>query len=176
MMSLQPGIDLSSIATLLALSAGPAPHWMCDSERLLLSPPSTQPQSRPAHPPPQQADAQPQEAEISMPDWNLLLDAVKDRLRQVVGVPTALLQAAVLAPDVARRVQSSVLECIDALNLLQVSMVHAQDRRQFLEDALRVAQVELVQTRADLAGIRAGEMEALDLSLHDGLTLLPNRG
>ena len=148
-MSLQPGIDLSSIAKRLALSAGPSPHWLHDSERLLLSPPPTQPQPQSAHPQPQWADAQPQGSEISMPDWNLLLDAVKDRLRQVVGTPTELLPVSVLASDVARRVQSSVLECIDALDLLQISLIHSQSRHQSREGALRVAQAELRQTRAE---------------------------
>ena len=167
-MSLQPGADLISIAKRLVPWAGPAPLLLHSMGRLTRSPQQSDLE-------PQQSDLQSQGAEIPMQDWNLLLDAVKDRLRQVVGAPSEPLPAAGFTPDASRRVQSSVLECIDALDLLQMSLIHALGRRQFLEDAFRTAQAELLETRADLAGTQAGERQARHQSLHDGLTLLPNR-
>lgn len=141
MMTLQPGVDLPSIAKLFVPSAVPALQWRHDLELLLLSLSPAQPDLPPlAHSQSQRADARPQEAEISTLDWNLLLDAVKDRLRQVAGTPTEPLQAADLAGDMALRLQSTVLECVDALNLLQMSLLHAQGRRAYLEDGLRVTQ------------------------------------
>ena len=82
MMTLQSGIDLPSPAKLSARSAVPALRWRHDWELQLLSPSLAQPDPPPlAHSQSQQADARPQEVEISALDWNLLLDAVKDRLR-----------------------------------------------------------------------------------------------
>ncbi len=150
-----PSLDLTSIVHRLILGAGPSPLLLVGPDRRVVSPPPAELQPQWTELQRQQADVQSRLSGISMHDWNLLLDAVKDRLRQVVGAPTEPLPAAVLAPDMARRVQSSVLECVNALDRLQADLPQALGRDQFLKQTFPATETELMQTPADLAGTRA---------------------
>ena len=104
----------------LILGAGsPSPLLGDPGHRTLLPPAECRPQL---------ADIQAQGTEIPMDDWHLMLNAVKERLRQLVDTPGGPQPAAVLAPDVARRVQSDLLECVYALDLLQAALPQVPDR------------------------------------------------
>jgi len=107
-------------------------------------------------------------------DWAVLLDAVKARLRLSVGERAAH-EALPELLDTEGRVQVSVLECVEALDQLQLTLSYELDRRQRLEQEVFDAHAALAQARAELAGTQAGERHARHLALHDGLTLLPNR-
>jgi hypothetical protein len=65
--------------------------------------------------------------DIAIEDWDILMGAVKARLKRTVG------ESPVAAPqprrdDEARCVQSSVLECVAALDQLHMAMTHELDR------------------------------------------------
>lgn len=62
--------------------------------------------------------------EISLDDWDSLLSAVKARLRLTVGDSLTQQFNGAAAP-----VQASVLECVDALDQLHVTLAHALGRR-----------------------------------------------
>ncbi len=69
------------------------------------------------------------QADVSIDDWDALLSAVKDRLRQTVGESLTRQLNGGTAP-----VQASVLECVDALDQLHATLSrelarHAAQRR-----------------------------------------------
>lgn len=107
-----------------------------------------------------------QVADIAIGDWDVLMHAVKARLRLTVGERL---------PAGAEPVRSSVLECVLALDQLQATLQHALGRSQQLALELFDTQTVLAQVRRELAGTQAGERQARYLALHDGLTTLPNR-
>jgi hypothetical protein len=86
-------------------------------------------------------------SDVAIGDWDDLLSAVKSRLRLTVGELLAALPEGQV-PDAAHRVQASVLECVTALDQLQLTLSHEFERRQLLE-------LELVETRTALAQARA---------------------
>jgi hypothetical protein len=75
-------------------------------------------------------------SDVAIEDWNILLGAVKARLKLTVGERPA---AVPWAPDEAARVQASVLECVAALDQLHMTLTHELDRRRQLESAVRDA-------------------------------------
>ena len=99
-------------------------------------------------------------SDVAIEDWDILLGAVKARLKLTVGELLAAVPRP-WAPDEAGRVQASVLECVAALDQLHTTLTHELDRRRQLESEVRDAQ--------------AGERRARRMALHDSLTLLPNR-
>jgi diguanylate cyclase len=101
---------------------------------------------------------------MPMEDWYVLLRAVKARLRRSVGVPAA-----------SAKVRSDVLDCVAALDQLELALQYETGRRQRLEHELQQARAELEQTLAQLQGTQAGERLARHLATHDPLTKLPNR-
>lgn len=113
-------------------------------------------------------------SDVAIVDWEELLSAVKSRLRLTVGELLAVLPEHQL-PDAAHRVQASVLECVNALDQLQLTLSHEFTRRQQLEREVAETQAVLAQARDQLATTRAEERHARHLALHDSLTALPNR-
>jgi diguanylate cyclase (GGDEF)-like protein len=107
-------------------------------------------------------------------DWGDLLSAVNARLRLTVGKrPAAASQPQ--AHDTAGRVRDCVLECAAALDHLHATLTQEIGRRQQLEREIFDARTALAFARAELVGTQDGERRARHLSLHDGLTSLPNR-
>jgi diguanylate cyclase len=113
-------------------------------------------------------------SDVSIRDWDVMLRAVKARLRLTVGERLGAPHEPQVR-DAVGRVQASVLECVAALDQLHATLTHELSRHQQLELEVFDAQTALAQARAELVGTQAGERHALHLALHDGLTSLPNR-
>lgn len=113
-------------------------------------------------------------SDVAIGDWEVLLSAVKARLRLTVGELLAVLPDHRL-PDAAHQVQASVLECVNALDQLQLTLSHELARRQQLEREAIETQAVLARARDQLAATRADEQHARRLASHDRLTALPNR-
>lgn len=111
---------------------------------------------------------------ITMADWEELFNAVKERLR-LCAVERLASSSVQQRHDRERHGNTSVLECVAALEQLQTTISHELSRRQQLELEIFDAQTALAQTRAELLGIKDGERRARYLAMHDGLTALPNR-
>ncbi len=111
---------------------------------------------------------------VAIEDWDDLLCAVKERLRLAGRAPLAETPQAP-RQDAMSRVQTSILECVEALDLLHATQRQEVRRREQLELEVFDARTALEQTRAELAGTQAGEKHARHLALHDSLTALPNR-
>jgi hypothetical protein len=62
-------------------------------------------------------------SDVAIEDWDILLDAVKARLKLTVGE-----EPGPQGQDEARRVRDSVLECVAALDQLHTTMTHELDR------------------------------------------------
>ncbi len=93
-------------------------------------------------------------SDMDSDDWDDLLNAVKTRLRQTVGEQSAAMPPPSVR-DAAGQVQSSVLECVLALDQLHTTLAHELGRRRQLERKVLDAQIALAQARAELAGTRA---------------------
>ena len=113
-------------------------------------------------------------SDFATQDLDDLLSAVKARLSRTVGEPLATLPEFQANGD-ARQIQANVLECVAALDQLHMTLRHEFSRRQQLEMDAFDARTALAQARAELLGTQVGERRARYLSLHDGLTSLPNR-
>ena len=111
--------------------------------------------------------------DVSFVDWDDLFCAVKDRLKTIA---LDRLDPAPLPHQMVSQVKSTVFECVAALDQLHTTLRHELGRQQKLELDFFDAQTALAQARAELSGVQAGERRARHLALHDGLTLLPNRG
>lgn len=113
--------------------------------------------------------------DVALGDWNVLLSAVRERLRGI---------AAEHAPSPSgRQVQgpaahfpAAVLDCAAALDQLHTTLMHEIGRRRRLELDFFDARMALQRVRHELASTRVDEQQARHLAAHDGLTLLPNRG
>ncbi|MDP3669927.1 MAG: GGDEF domain-containing protein [Telluria sp.] len=114
-------------------------------------------------------------SDVAIGDWEELLSAVKSRLRSTVGELLAVLPEHQL-PDAAHRVQASVLECVNALDQLHLTLSHELARRQQLEREVVETHAVLARARDQLTATRADEHQARHLASHDSLTALPNRG
>ncbi len=112
--------------------------------------------------------------DVALGDWDDLLNAVKTRLRETVGEHLGA-SSEPHPSEAPGRVQSSVLECVSALDHLHATLTHELGRCRQLKMEVLSAQAALAQARTELVGTRAGEKRARHLALHDGLTSLPNR-
>jgi len=104
-------------------------------------------------------------------DWDILFNAVQARLRMCVGAPTGSAEGVLL--------RTQVLECVTAMEQLQQARQLERGRveqleREVIEVRLALAEAH-TDAQAELRGTRASERQARHLSLHDSLTLLPNR-
>ncbi len=90
----------------------------------------------------------------AMLDWGMLMDAVKARLHQLVDQHLAA-PATPVDPGTALWVRSGVLDCVDALDQLQASLLLQQQRHR--------------------PALAAGSPADGPSALHDSLTSLPNR-
>lgn len=121
----------------------------------------------PAPQPVQRVAANPA-ADVALLDCGVLMDAVKSRLQQIVGQPLA----AADDDPALQRVRGGVLDCVDALDHLQASLLHAISRHWQIEPLAPNAPVDALQTGDGLA---TAALQARHLALHDALTSLPNR-
>jgi diguanylate cyclase (GGDEF)-like protein len=114
-------------------------------------------------------------------DWHAMLDAVKARLRLTVSLARAETPATPESPTHGAthakpgRTRANVLDCVAALDQLHTQVEHELGRRQDLEMQLLDSKAALALSRVELIGTQASERDARHLSLHDSLTLLPNR-
>jgi diguanylate cyclase (GGDEF)-like protein len=111
---------------------------------------------------------------VALGDWDELLSAVASRLRLTVADGRAGTEA-VGNLGVPAQVRADVLDCVTALEHLHMTLRHELDRRQQLEQEVFGARTALAQTRADKAMTQGDDRPVLQLTLHDPLTLLPNR-
>lgn len=89
-------------------------------------------------------------SDVAIADWEDLLNAVKERLRLTVG------KWLVTPPEPpvhakAGWVQASVLECVAALDQLQLTLANELARCQQLELEVGAAKTALAQVRAERA-------------------------
>ncbi|MDL2336893.1 MAG: GGDEF domain-containing protein [Pseudomonadota bacterium] len=89
-------------------------------------------------------------------EWDLLCDAVAERLRRSVEKPAAT------------SVRAAVNGCAQDLKVLQAALTLERGY-------LRRIETELNETRAELAASHANERDAQYMAQHDSLTALPNR-
>ena len=111
--------------------------------------------------------------DVAASDWDVLFNAVKDRLRLIVGerLPLALEPRADL-----QRARIGVLECAAALDQLHTMLRQELALRDQLEVDVREARAALEQARTELLGTQAREQQARHRASHDALTSLPNGG
>ena len=69
-----------------------------------------------------------------------------------------------------------MIACVGALDQLHPTLAHEGSRRHQIGREVFDARNVLARARAEMVATRAGEQRARHLALHDGLTLLPNRG
>jgi diguanylate cyclase len=110
--------------------------------------------------------------DVSISDWDTLFSAVKARLRQSVGLGGLLRP---IPPDASIHIKGQVLQCLEALDQLQTTMLHYIDHNRVLEAQLSAARSALARVRDELSRTQAGEHAARHLAAHDELTSLPNR-
>lgn len=104
-------------------------------------------------------------ADISNEDRDLLFGAITARLRSSVAQ----------ASDGPGSLHATVLECVQALEQLQATVVQERGYGRRIERELLQARSALAATRQELLGTQAGERQARHLAQHDSLTTLPNR-
>jgi diguanylate cyclase (GGDEF)-like protein len=117
--------------------------------------------------------------EVAVDDLDVLLCAVKARLRRTVGDGPAIVDGGARAETAQRSadlVKSGVLDCVRALDQIQVTLARELAQRSELERELADTQMALAEALADLSGTEAGERHARHVAQHDSLTSLPNRG
>lgn len=88
--------------------------------------------------------------DIAIEDWDVLLCAVKARLRLMVGEPFAAMPES-QGQDLVGRIRAGVLECVEALDQLHATQQHETSRRQRLAP-------EFFDERADMRAPETGSL------------------
>lgn len=112
---------------------------------------------------------------VALVDWDDLFRAVRERLRRAVDDWIAATTEQQLQAT-AGLLRATVIECVTALDQLHLTLAHEGSRSHRLEREVFDARNVLALARAQLVETRAGDQRTRHLALHDGLTLLPNRG
>lgn len=107
-------------------------------------------------------------ADVSMTDWDVLFDAVKERLRLVAQLKAAGDPAAQLLA------QGDVLECVAALDQLHITLRHEFGRSQRLERELRAAHASAAASRVAARVPRPVLQAPSRPATETGVRLLPN--
>ena len=111
---------------------------------------------------------------LAIEDLEILLEAVRCRLRQTACTGLALPEGGPLLGKVSKA-QADVLDCVAALEQLHSALTRELARNRDLEMTVFDTRTALAQLRGELEGTLAGERQARHQALHDGLTSLPNR-
>ena len=109
--------------------------------------------------------------DVVMGDWDVMLRAVKLRLRSSAEphpVPEPHPQ------DALDHLRTDVLQCVAALDQLHTTVSLHIERGRALEGAVAAAQAALAEVRRELASSHADERAARRMAVHDDLTELPN--
>lgn len=109
--------------------------------------------------------------DVALGDWDVMLSAVKLRLRSSAEprpVPAPHPQ------DTLDLMRTEVLQCVAALDQLHAAVAHHIERGRALEGAVAAAQAALAEARRELASSHAEERAARRMAVHDDLTELPN--
>jgi hypothetical protein len=95
--------------------------------------------------------------DVSIGDWDTLFSAVKARLRQSVGLGGLLHP---VPQDASIQIKGQVLQCLEALDLLQTTMLRYIDHNRALEAQLSSAQSTLARVRDELSRTQADSRPA----------------
>ncbi len=116
-------------------------------------------------------------ADVALEDWHDLLGAVMERLRVTVAESmNTLPQPHKQVVHGAARLQSTVLECVLALDQLQSSLGHEFSRRDGLHRNSQAAHAALLRAQSELAQVHGEPRPLHDTAPRDSLATLPNRG
>ena len=112
--------------------------------------------------------------DVSMADWDDLLNAVKSRLLMSANEDFA--HSRDPRPEGPLEfVQSEMIDCVGALNQLHTTLSHELERHKTLQGDIEAAQAALARKHSELLGTQAQERRSRHLARHDSLTALPNR-
>ena len=101
-----------------------------------------------------------QSVKLSTSEWNELFFAITARLRQVVGVQTRG-ELANNAQHAKPGIQKSILECVEALNVLHTALTLERNWRQQLDKEVFDVQVAIAQALVDLAAAPQSALETI---------------
>lgn len=110
---------------------------------------------------------------IALADWDDLFRAVTARLRLRVAGPRDATSATHVVLSTGSR--TAVLECVEALEQLRLTVSPVLDRLRELERTALGLQAALEHTRNELASTKDRERRARHAAVHDSLTSLTNR-
>lgn len=115
-------------------------------------------------------------ADVALEDWHDLLSAVMERLRLTVAksMSTLPLPYAQVIHGAAR-LQSTVLECVLALDQLQNTLANEFNRRDGRERDIQAAHAALLHARNEQAHAVGEQRRLHDQAPRDGLATLPDR-
>ncbi len=110
---------------------------------------------------------------IAAEDWSDLFNAVQERLTQAANAQANA--GPDTSPATQARLQTTVRECVEALQQLHEAQKHTRAQSQHMALDMFDTRTALAQLRAELSGTQAREQQARHQAQHDGLTQLPNR-
>jgi diguanylate cyclase (GGDEF)-like protein len=95
----------------------------------------------------------------------VLLNSVRTRLDMIANA----------LPTDPQLLRQSVLQCVQALDLLHTGLTRELIKAELLQDEVIDTKTALARARETMVDLRGGERRARHHATHDGLTLLPNR-